>query len=225
MNIFQHFFGIKFYFKNHTHIQGISQFEFARCFGFVDNLTYCLSKPANKFYLDAAVLAGTSAWLFDQIFDHMIIIRIMNCKILGPWQYAAPVATIQSFVSGAVGSHLPSCKQWVNTYRKDMECKMLFTRVNNPEKISKDSLKGVHYCYRQPLRSSHIIIEDEMLVYCELIWGISSYTQLQIVPSRLQNILFIAFHTNPIGGHLNANRTLHCLHLQYYWPKMFAYIQ
>ena len=66
---------------------------------------------------------------------------------------------------------------------------MLFTLVNNPGKISKDSLKEVHYCYRQPLRSSHIAIEDEMLVYCEHIWGSSSYTRLQIVPSDLQNIL------------------------------------
>jgi hypothetical protein len=102
----------------------------------------------------------------------------MNCTIRGPRQYAALVATIQSFISGAVGSRLPSCEQWVDTYRKDndKECKMLFTLVNNLGKISKDYLKEVHYCYRQPIHSSYIVIEDEMLVYCEPIWGSSSYT-------------------------------------------------
>ena len=74
----------------------------------------------------------------------MILIHDMNCKIVGPRQYAATAATIQSFVSGNVGSRLPSCKQWVNAYRKDKKCKMLFTLVNNPVKISKDSLKEVH---------------------------------------------------------------------------------
>ena len=137
----------------------------------------------------------------------MILIRDMNCKIVGPWQYATPAATIQSFVSGNVGSCLPSCERWVNAYRKDKECKMLFTLVNNPGKISMDSLKEVHYCYRQPLRSSHIAIEDEMLV----IRGSSSYTRLQILPSDLRNKLFVVFHTNPIGGHLNAYRMLHRL--------------
>jgi hypothetical protein len=53
---------------------------------------------------------------------------------------------------------------------------MLFTLVNNPGKISKDSLKEVHYCYRQLLHSSHIAIEDEMSDYCEHIRGSSSYT-------------------------------------------------
>ncbi len=90
---------------------------------------------------------------------------------------------------------------------------MVFTLVNNPGKISKDSLKEVHYCYRQPVRSFSIAIEDEMLVYCEPIRGSSSYTRLQILPSDFRNILFVAFHTNPIGGHLNAYRMLHRLRL------------
>jgi hypothetical protein len=113
-NIFQHFFGIKFYFENHTHVRGIFQFKYARCFGFVDDLTYCLSKLANKFCLNATVPARISAWLFDRIFDCMILIHDMNCKIMGPRQYAALAATIQSFVSDTIGSRLPSHERWVN---------------------------------------------------------------------------------------------------------------
>ena len=70
-NLFQHLFGIEFNYENHSRIQGISPFEFACCFGFIDDLTFRLSQPANKFGLDAAVPACTSAWLFDQVHSHL----------------------------------------------------------------------------------------------------------------------------------------------------------
>jgi hypothetical protein len=46
----------------------------------------------------------------------------------------------------------------------------------------------------------------------------------QIVPVDLQNILFAAFHTNPIGGHFNTYKTMHRICLCYYWPEMLSYI-
>ncbi len=145
-NLFQHFFGIKFHYKNHTHVQGISQFEFAHCFGFINNLTYRLSKPANKYCLNTAVPEQTSVWLFNQVFDCLVLIRDMYCKIMSSRQHAAPAATIQSFVNGAVASQLSSREQWIEAYRKNKECKMLLTLIKNPGKISKDSLKDIHYC-------------------------------------------------------------------------------
>ena len=41
----------------------------------------------------------------------------------------------------------------------------------------------------------------------------------------MTNILFVAFHTNALGGHLNAYRTLHRLRLWFYWPGMYAYVK
>ena len=64
-----------------------------------------------------------------------------------------------------------------------------------------------------------------MLIYQEPIRGSSSYTRLQIVPRPLLNIIFVAFHSNPLGGHLNAYRTLHRLRLRYFWPEMYSYIK
>ncbi len=64
-----------------------------------------------------------------------------------------------------------------------------------------------------------------MLIFWEPISGSSSYTHLTLVPSELYNILFVAFHANPIGGHLNAYQTLHRLRLRYYWPGMYAYVK
>jgi hypothetical protein len=39
------------------------------------------------------------------------------------------------------------------------------------------------------------------------------------------NIVFIAFHTNAIGGHLNTYRTFHRLRLRFYWPGMYSYVK
>ncbi len=50
-------------------------------------------------------------------------------------------------------------------------------------------------------------------------------TQLQLVPKEFYNILFVAFHSNPVVGHLNTYRTLHCLRLCFYWPGMYSYIK
>ena len=70
-NMFQHLFGIEFNYDNHSRVRGISPFEFARCFGFIDDLTYRLSQPANKFSLDAAIPSRTSAWIFEQVHTHL----------------------------------------------------------------------------------------------------------------------------------------------------------
>ena len=38
------------------------------------------------------------------------------------------------------------------------------------------------------------------------------YITLRIVKSSLTNIIFAAFHANPIGGHLNVYHTYHRIH-------------
>ena len=107
-NLFQHLFGIEFNYDNHSRVRGILPFEFACCFGFIDDFTYRLSQPANKFSLDAAVPARTSAWLFEQVHAHLIFIRDSNCEIFSPNQFAAPAATIQTFLNGAISACLLS---------------------------------------------------------------------------------------------------------------------
>ncbi len=70
-----------------------------------------------------------------------------------------------------------------------------------------------------------IVLEDGILIYRKPIIGKGSYTRLQLVPREFYNILFVAFHLNPVGSHLNAYRTLHCLRLCFYWPGMYSYIE
>ena len=166
-NMFQHLFGIKFHYENHSHVHGISPFEFSRCFGFSNDLTYWLSQPVNKFCLDAAVPGRTSEWLFDQVHAHLTFIRDSNCEIFRPNQFAAPAATIQAFVNGAIGARLPSHTRWVEAYAADAECCMIRDLIVNLRKICKESLKNVHYSYRHPIRQSLIVTEDDMLIFRE----------------------------------------------------------
>jgi hypothetical protein len=136
-----------------------------------------------------------------------------------------PAATIQAFVKGAIGACLPSHARWVETYAADSECCAIQDLIINPGKICKETLKNIHYSYRQTLHQSFMVIEDNMLIFCEPIQGSTSYTCLQIIPRGLYDIIFIAFHSNPIGRHLNAYRTCHRLHLCYHWPETYSFIK
>ncbi len=64
-----------------------------------------------------------------------------------------------------------------------------------------------------------------MIILLKPIVGSNSYTRLQIVPRKLYNNIFEAFHANPIKAHLNAYWTLHCIWLRCYWPSMYAYVK
>ena len=213
-NLFQHLFGIEFNYDNHSRVRGISPFEFARSFGFVDDLTYRLSQPANKFSLDAAVHARTSAWLFEQVHAHLNSPSsgIQTVKF-SPLINSRRQLQLSRHFSMAL-SALAFCPMLDGS--RDPECCAIRNLVLNPGKICKDTLKSVHYTYHQPLRQSFIVIEDDMLIFREPIRGSTSYTRLQIVPRGLYDIIFIAFHSNPIGGHLNAYRTLHRLRLRFH---------
>jgi hypothetical protein len=225
-NLFQHHFGIKFTYKGHTYVRAISPFKFARCYNLEDKITYKISHQSNIFCLDAAIPGRTSAHIFDQLLTRLVSIRDANCSIFSPNQYAAPAACAQAFLNGAVGIRLPNKAQWVEAYSRDPVMKCIIGFVEHPGTISNKALEasGIDYNYRAALRQLRIIIEDGLLIYCKPIAGSALYARLQLVPSKFFNILFIAFHTNPIGGHFNAYHTLHCMCLWFYWPGMYKYI-
>ena len=107
-NIVQTYFGIEFNYEGHSYIRAILSYEFVRCFNFIDQLTYRLSQPPHKFCVDAAMPARTSEWLFEQVHAHLVYLRDANSELFSPNQFAAPAATIQAFINGAIGIRLPS---------------------------------------------------------------------------------------------------------------------
>jgi hypothetical protein len=108
-NIFQQFFGIEFHFEGHTYVRDISAYEFTRCFRLIEKIQYRLSHANYKYGLNASMPLKTSAWIFEQFHSHLVVhLRDANSKVFSPDQFAAPAATIQTLVNGAVCTTLPS---------------------------------------------------------------------------------------------------------------------
>jgi hypothetical protein len=112
-NTFQHYFGIEFHHDDHTYVRAISTYEFARCFSLSDNINYRMLHERYKFGLDAAMPGRTSSWLFEQVHSHLVYLRDSNSEVFSPNQFAAPAATIQTLVNGAICTRLPSRERWV----------------------------------------------------------------------------------------------------------------
>ena len=68
-----------------------------------------------------------------------------------------------------------------------------------------------------------IIEEDNILYLIKLLSADAKCVKLRIVPKSLRNVVFVAFHTNPIGGHLDAFRTYSRMRLRFFFPGMFQY--
>ena len=94
----------------------------------------------------------------------------------------------------------------------------------NSSLIIKTNLNKIHHVYRGPMRSSHILFEDGFLFLKERLSTQGNYLKLQIVPRDIKNIIFIAYHANPIRGHLATYQTSTKIRLRYYWPYMYKYI-
>jgi hypothetical protein len=134
-------------------------------------------------------------------------------------------AIIQTLISSAICTCLPLRECWVQAYANNSELCAVCELALNPSLISTQALSKVNHNFCGPLRQSLISVEDDMLILWGPVSGRDSYKHLTLVPCKLYNIVFIAFHMNPISGHLNAYRTLHRLRLQYYWPGMYAYVK
>jgi hypothetical protein len=167
----------------------------------------------------------TSAWLFKQFHSHLVLIQDNNSEVFSPNQFAAPEATIQTLINGAICSHLPSHDHWLKAYDNDSKLCTIRELILNLSLITNESLSKVTHNYRGALQKLLMCIEDGMLIFREPIAGSNSYICLQLVSCELYNIIFIAFHANPIGAHLNAYRTLPCIRLRFYWPSMFTYVK
>lgn len=225
LNLFQNSFGIEFVHDGHVFVRPFSPFELARCFCLSDDITHALSQPDNVFLLQDGIPAHTSAWIFDQIYERLIQIRNANIELFDPSRHAAPAACCQAFVNGAVGTRLPGRDQWITAYADDPQTSKIREMVSNPALVVKEHLALLEPTYRSALRQGRIVLEQDMLILQEQLDTGSSYIKLRLVPTGLREILFIAFHANPIGGHFNPYRTYARLRLRYYWPGMYKYCQ
>jgi hypothetical protein len=164
-NLFQQFFRIEFIHDGHTHVGAILTYEFARCFGLVESIQYCLSHEKHKFGLDTSMPGCTLAWLFEQLHSHLTYLCNANSEVFSPNQFAARAATIQTLISGAICTHLPSKERWVQAYANDSMLCAVRELALNPSLINTQTLSKVNHNFHGPLRQSLISVEDEMLIF------------------------------------------------------------
>ena len=117
--------------------------------------------------------------------------------------------------SAVVGARLPSETAWKEAYQADKECKLMFDIIKKPSMNRNDNLSKLHHVYRGPMRRNLIVIDRGMLVLLEAIASESVTRKLRIVPRDLRQIIFIASHSNPIGGHFGVNSTVVRIRLRF----------
>jgi hypothetical protein len=166
-NLFHQYIGLKFHHDGHTYVHAISTYKFTHCFNLIKKIQYRLSHKQYKFVLDALMPGRTSAWLFKQVHSHLVNLRDSNSKTFSPNQFAAPAATIQTLVNGAICTHLPSRKCWVQAYTNNTELCAVRNLAVNPSLITSKTLATVHHNYRGPLRQLLISVKADTLILQE----------------------------------------------------------
>ena len=203
-------------------------YEVACCFQLNNDLTHSISHPANFCLLDCGVPSHTSCVLLDAVLKRLETIRIENFEIFHPSRYAAPaaIAQVPAFTNGAVGSRIPGNSSWRRALSEDPVTQLILEIVANPALgESQKYIQPLDYIYRQPARQGHFTIRDGILYLKEIFQNDVKFVELRVVPASLVNIIFVAFHANPIGGHLNPYRTYHRIRQRYFWPGMYQYIK
>ena len=240
-NAFASTFGIEFEDDDATFIRPVSAYEVACCFQLSNDLTHVISHPENFCLLDCGVPSITSRVLFDAILKRLEAVRAENFEtldsvssrtrsqgVLDPSRFAAPAALAQiaAYTNGAVGSRIPGNDAWRRALLDDPVTSLLLDIVANPAKGESQSvIQPLDHIYRQPARQGHFSTRDGILYMKEVFQNDTKFVELRIVPTSLVNIIFIAFHANPIGGHLNVYRTYHRIRQRYFWPGMYQYIK
>ena len=200
----------------------------ASCFRLDVDVTHSLALAENFCLLDGGVPSRTSWLLIDALLRRLESVRDENFEIHSPHQCAAPaaIAHVPAFTNGAVGSRIPDNATWRKALKNDPVTALLLDIVNNPALGQlQEHVKPLPHVYRQPARQGHFSTKEGILYMKEIFQNDERYVSLRIVPASLVNIIFVAFHANPIGGHFNDYRTFHRIRQRYFWPEMFLYIR
>ena len=82
--------------------------------------------------------------------------------------------------------------------------------IANPYLVVKENLSRLYSSYCGPLRRDLSVLEIGMGITKETIKHKSAYRYicLRIVSCGLRNIIFVAFHANPICGHVSLPKTV-----------------
>ena len=196
------------------------------CYRLYTKLTYTMTHPTNFCLLDCGVPAKTSLILLSAIMRRLDNICSKKFELIGPNTCASPkaIAMFSAFTNSTVGSWISDQQVWHKALKDDPTTNLLLGIVANP-RLSTSSEHSNKLCsvYHHPDWQGHFTIEHGILCIKEIFKNDVKYIKLRIVPSSLQNIIFIIFYSNPIGGHLDAFQTFHRIHQRYFCPGVYSY--
>ena len=227
VNIFQGLFGIAYQCSNTTFIRCISRYEYGKCFGLSTTYNKSLCpKSSNYAVLRHGCPGNTMTIVLEHCMEKLLSIRdaMLTSNAQISHNQTAPAATAFNILNGTTSVRLPSKEAWLKAYSNDKDCSKIIEFIANPGTVTNKAIQAVHFKYRQPLRQSNIIHEGGYLFLKEHI-SKDTFVKLRIVPTDLRNIIFLAFHSNPIGGHYSLYYTFHRIRLRYFWPSMYAYLK
>ena len=192
------------------------------------NLTKNISLKLSELYffhlMDAGIPGKTSASLINCAYERLMSIRKDLLDIFEPEVYAPALRTRGNkestspaiVFSNAVGAKFPSDTAYKAAYSTEKECSLMMYLIGNPSMIKKPNAEKLHYSYRGPIIRKLIIMDEGMIILKEPIRGEFTYRNLRIVPRDIRHILFIEFHSNPIGGHFGLHNTVVRIRLRFF---------
>ena len=115
----------------------------------------------------------------------------------------------------------PKQKDWTEEYKQNGDANLILNHLSastNP--FPTEIINSVHFYVRSHLHEDCIkLVQDKLTCYLP-VSSSDGLAMLLIVPNRLRRLLFDAYHTSGIGGHLGINKTLVVLRLRFLWPSM-----
>lgn len=169
--------------------------------------------------LARVLLHGTPFCMLRAFFDaYLAVYHRDHCMRSTPWHSSATELLC------LMSQPLPTEDDWTRGYYHD---NITWAIIN---RFADLSLKGKHWskkeletlapAYRQPLRNGQIVYIRGRLCYIQPTQTNRCAIALIIPPSSIRRKLFEAHHLTPVAGHMGVYKTLHCLRLCFFWPKM-----
>ena len=114
---------------------------------------------------------------------------------------------------------LPSKEQWVQASLKDPDLQLLFHALNDAVPLNRDQL--VERRYHDEWKKSRFKIHEGLLVHLDLPkQAKAQHIFTRVVPPALRQLVFAAYHSSPLAGHMGLAKTYHRIATRYWWPTM-----
>jgi hypothetical protein len=219
-------FGIAFHdtILNKALVRAISYAEYVSTFGYDSSFNTAVSKTLqNPCLLKQTLPARTMAAITNHL--ELLLTKPMHTLLTTQAERYDVDLSVPALFNGIISTELPNDHTWTIAYEADKNCRRIMEMLQNPSLITPLTLNTIDPIYRTPMRDSCIRVEDKRLCLFEPIAASTKQLKLVIVPSDLQQQIFVSFHANPLGGHLSLYYTLHKIRLRFHWPHMYKYIK